>query len=249
MAGRRSIFAALATAALAVSGAFAQDAATMTPATRPTTTIAPMATIAPATRPDFLGEIEKFEADDAVRMLSTGGVVFYGSSTIRLWETGESFPELPTINRGFGGSQMHQALMYDDRVVFKYQPKVVVLYEGDNDLQSGKEPARIGGEITQFAGDLHTKLPAARLVMISVKPSPSRWRLQPKMTEVNVIQKAYADANASWVTYLDTVPLMLGENGEPRPELYRPDRLHMTDAGYARWNDALRPVLDKLMKD
>lgn len=224
--------------ALIASSAFAQPATMSAP------------TSAPSTKPvAFIDQIEKFEADDAAQMPAPGGIVFYGSSTIRGWKTSEAFPDLPVINRGFGGSQMSHALLYDDRVVFKYQPKVVALYEGDNDMKSGKQPERIFGEIKTFAERLHAKVPTAKLVLISTKPSPSRWELQGKMTELNVMQKAYADANASWVTYFDGVPLLLGPDGQPRPELYKEDKLHLLPAGYAIWNDALRPVLTKLMKD
>lgn len=228
------------------------------PATAPTS--APVAapaskpTSVPASRPaarraDLIDEIEKFEAADAAAMPAPGGIVFYGSSTIRLWKTADAFAELPTINRGFGGSNMAQALMYDRRVVFKYKPKVVVLYEGDNDMQGGRSPGLVADEYKVFARRLRETAPDAKLVILSVKPSPSRWRLQPKMTELNATLKAFADENAAWVTYVDLVPPMLGANGEPRPELYLADRLHMSEAGYAIWNDALRPVLTKLLNN
>jgi lysophospholipase L1-like esterase len=36
---------------------------------------------------------------------------------------------------------------------------------------------------------------------------------------------------------------MLSEDGQPRPELYQPDKLHMTPAGYEVWTRTLRPLL------
>lgn len=36
---------------------------------------------------------------------------------------------------------------------------------------------------------------------------------------------------------------MLDAQGKPRPELFRPDGLHMLPAGYALWIAALKPVL------
>lgn len=215
--------------------------ATSRPSTKPATTTA-------AKRPNFIDTIEAYERRDAAAMPAPGGIVFYGSSTIIAWDLKKSFPELPVLNRGFGGSQMHQALMYDDRICFKYQPKVVVLYEGDNDLAAGKTSERIMEEIKTFAGRMHEKLPDSKLVLMAVKPSPMRWKNQPKIEEFNALQRMYAAENAAWVKYVDVPPEMYGEDGAPRPELYR-DRLHMTEAGYALWNDAMRPVLTKLLND
>ena len=208
----------------------------------------PATTQAASTQP-FAGEIAAFEAKDAAQMPAANGVLFYGSSTIRYWDTKAAFPDLPTINRGFGGSQMSQALGYADRLVTKYQPRLIVLYEGDNDLNAGKKPAEIAADFKEFATIVHRDLPVAKLLVISVKPSPSRDRLKPQMDELNTMLKSLVDQNGTWMTYFDAVPLLLGPDGKPRPELYREDKLHMNPAGYALWNDALRPVLTKLMRD
>ncbi len=50
-------------------------------------------------------ELAVFEEQDR-KAPALGGVVFVGSSTIRLWDLPRYFPKLPAINRGFGGSQI-----------------------------------------------------------------------------------------------------------------------------------------------
>ena len=55
----------------------------------------------------FIKEIEAFEASDRTNRPAPGGLLFVGSSSIRLWKTlAQDFPEHPVINRGFGGSQI-----------------------------------------------------------------------------------------------------------------------------------------------
>src|SRR5512134_2671862 len=52
-------------------------------------------------------EISAFEASDRTNPPPQNGVLFIGSSTIRLWKTlASDFPGTPVINRGFGGSQI-----------------------------------------------------------------------------------------------------------------------------------------------
>jgi lysophospholipase L1-like esterase len=45
------------------------------------------------------------------------------------------------------------------------------------------------------------------------------------------------------VVYVDVATPMLGADGEPRPELFIVDGLHMSAEGYALWTTVLKPVL------
>src|SRR5687767_185738 len=97
----------------------------------------------PAESP-FEKEIRAFEAADAKHGPTSGGVLFVGSSSIRLWTTlAKDFPELPVINRGFGGSQIADSIRYAPRIVLPYKPKTIILYAGDNDLADGKSPEQV----------------------------------------------------------------------------------------------------------
>src|SRR5689334_13372034 len=68
--------------------------------------------------------IVRFEEQDRANPPPQHGIVFVGSSSIRLWNLRESFPDLPVINRGFGGSQAVDSAHYADRIVIKYQPRL-----------------------------------------------------------------------------------------------------------------------------
>lgn len=44
--------------------------------------------------------------------------------------------------------------------------------------------------------------------------------------------------------FLDIWPLMLDDTGRPRPDLLAEDGLHLNEAGYEIWNNALRPLIN-----
>ncbi|HEX7631381.1 MAG TPA: hypothetical protein VF388_04550, partial [Lacunisphaera sp.] len=88
-----------------------------------------------ATPDKWAADIDKFTAADAAHPPAHHAVVFVGSSSIRFWTTlAEDFPGVPTINRGFGGSEMADSAFYADRIVIPYQPRLVVVYAGENDI-------------------------------------------------------------------------------------------------------------------
>ncbi|HEY6563428.1 MAG TPA: GDSL-type esterase/lipase family protein, partial [Pirellulaceae bacterium] len=163
--------------------------------------------------------IRAFEVEDRESRPPRGGVVFVGSSSIRLWNLARDFPGQPFVNRGFGGSELADSVTFADRIVTPYQPRAVVLYAGDNDLANGKSPHQIHCDFCDFAKRVHRAQPAAVIYFISIKPSPQRWKLFPLAQRTNRrIQETCR--HDPLLTFVDVTPLMLGPNGKPRPELY-----------------------------
>jgi lysophospholipase L1-like esterase len=191
----------------------------------------------------FEPEIRAFEAADRASPPPLGGVVFIGSSSIQHWsDVAADFPGVPVLNRGFGGSTLADVVYYEDRALLPYHPHLVVLYAGDNDLAEGRTPERVLGDYRAFVARLRSALPAARIVFVSIKPSPSRRAYIDRMRETN--QRIRAEiARDSLGTYVDVFTPMLDATGQPRPELFEPDSLHMTRAGYLLWRALLAPVV------
>lgn len=186
--------------------------------------------------------IRAFEAQDHKSAPPKGGVVFVGSSSIRMWAVEKSFPELSALNRGFGGSQMADSARYADRIVTLYEPRVVVLYAGDNDLAAGKSPEQVLADYRQFVGKVHAALPKTRIVYIAVKPSIARWKLIEKVRTTNgLIQQAAAGDPR--LVFIDVEKPMVGPDGKPRPEFFLRDGLHLNAEGYRIWADLVRPHL------
>jgi lysophospholipase L1-like esterase len=191
----------------------------------------------------FAGEIAAFDSADRVAPSAAGGIVFVGSSTIRLWTTlVDDFRGLPVLNRGFGGSTFPEALHYLQRTVVRYHARTVLVYEGDNDLAAGRTPQQVADDYRAFVRGVRDSLPDARIVFLAIKPSPSRWKLESQRQEANRLVRAIVSTDPKQ-TFVDVGTPMLGPSGRPRPELYRADSLHMTPAGYAIWRSTVDPIL------
>ena len=212
--------------------------------------VAPAQSTSPATRPTtkptsqpFQNEIEAFEAADRAHPPAPGGVMFLGSSSIRLWKTlAEDFPDVRPVNRGFGGSTIPDSTRYFGRIVVPHKPRLIVFYAGDNDIAAGHAPERVFADFRSFVSLLHERLPDTRLLFISIKPSPSRAKLAPQGKEANRLIREYIATDPK-LAYVDVWTPMLGEDGQLREELFGPDRLHMNRKGYVLWTSILGPIV------
>lgn len=188
-------------------------------------------------------EITQLTATDTPESPAKNGVVFVGSSSIRLWETlAQDFPHVTTINRGFGGSEMNDSVFYFEKIVAPYRPRVVVLYAGENDLSSGKAPGKLAAEFTELQAKVRAQLPAARLLFISIKPSPSRAAHHEAFKNANTLIAAQC-ARDPLSTFVDVASSMYTPDGSPNEALFVADRLHLNAEGYALWTRILSPLL------
>ncbi len=190
----------------------------------------------------FESEIAAFEKWDHQNAVPRDAILFVGSSSIRLWQTADAFPDLPVINRGFGGSTIADVNYFADRIVFKYRPRTIVFYAGDNDIAAGRAPKNVFADFQTFAESVHERLPNARLIFLAIKPSPLRWKMWPKDKTVNDLVKELSQKSPR-LTYVDAATPILGPDGQPQKDLFRNDGLHMNLKGYAIWNDLLKPIL------
>jgi lysophospholipase L1-like esterase len=201
------------------------------------------ATPAPLSLERFEPEIRAYETADRASMPAPGGIVFVGSSSIRLWKSlAADFPGLPVLNRGFGGSTFPEANHYVARTVLRHRPRTVVLYEGDNDIALGRSPRQVLADYREFVRLVRDSLPRARIVFISIKPSPARWKLVDLQREANRLVRDVV-ATDTLLSYADVFEPMLGANGRPQPALFIADSLHMTPAGYAIWRTQVAPFV------
>jgi lysophospholipase L1-like esterase len=198
----------------------------------------------PSTNHRWRASLAEFAAADQARRPAAGGVVFVGSSSIRLWPrlAQEFGPGTPVINRGFGGSTLADCHAFAWELVVQYRPRQVVVYAGDNDLAEGRTPAQVLESFKGFVAAVRQELPAARIDFISIKPSPLRAALVPQAREANALLAAYV-ATLPDAGFIDVFTPMLDAAGAPRADLYGPDRLHMNAAGYALWRELVGPQL------
>jgi lysophospholipase L1-like esterase len=188
-------------------------------------------------------DIAAFERRDKEKPPPKDGILFVGSSSIRLWDLSKSFPGLNAINRGFGGSHLADVVHFAPRIVLNYEPRLIVLYAGDNDLAAGKTPERVHDDFKAFVQRVREKLPKTKIVFISIKPSIRRWPLIDKIRKANALVEAECKKSER-VLYFDAAAPMLGDDGKPRPELFAKDGLHLNAKGYALWAERLKPHLE-----
>lgn len=194
----------------------------------------------------FEKDILAFEAADKTNPPPKHAVLFIGSSSIRMWKTlSRDFPGYRVINRGFGGSQIADSIHFADRIVLPYQPDVIVFYAGGNDINAGKSAETVANDFKAFARIVREKLPATKLVYISVAPNPARWAQMDRVREANRLIRDYTAKDPS-LSFIDVHPHMLGDDGQPKPDIYLPDRLHMNEKGYEIWKRVVGDHLKRL---
>jgi lysophospholipase L1-like esterase len=195
----------------------------------------------------FAGDIAAFKKQDSISFPPKKAILFIGSSSFTMWkDVSDYFPGYTIINRGFGGSTFLDVLRYTDDIVFPYQPKQVVIYCGENDLAfSDSVTANIVFErFEKLFGMIRSRLPKASVLYVSIKPSPSRQNLMPKMREANGLIRSFLKKKKR-TAFIDIYPEMINDEGKPRPELFIADQLHMNKEGYLIWQKAIKPYLLK----
>jgi lysophospholipase L1-like esterase len=188
-------------------------------------------------------EISAYERKDATNPPPKGGIVFIGSSTIRLWKTlAKDYPGEPVINRGFGGSEIVDSTHFAPRILFPYEPRKVFFRAGGNDLWNGKSVDQVFADFKEFAGTVHARLPEAKIYYISWSPSIRRWQEHDQEKELNTLVAGYI-ADKPYLRYIETYDLPLGPDGQPRAGLYIADGLHFDAAGYKLLAARVRPYV------
>ena len=132
--------------------------------------------------------IEQFIEWDNKNTFAKNGLLFIGSSSIRLWPTNKYFSG-NIINRGFGGSHLSDIIFYFDEIVSKYKPRMIFIYAGDNDIADKKSPMMLLDDFKKFTNLVNKKIDKCSIVFIPIKPSPSRWGLLRKMKKANFLFK------------------------------------------------------------
>lgn len=193
----------------------------------------------------FQDEIAAFRKADSTNPPPAHPIVFTGSSSFRKW-TGvkEAFPRYPIINRGFGGSTLPDVIRYVDDVIFKYNPRQVVIYCGDNDLASSDTVTAqvVFRRFTTLYSMIRAKLPKVDILYVSIKPSPSRQQLMPEMENANKLIASFI-SKQKHAAFADVYHAMLTHDGHIIDGIWEGDKLHMNSKGYDIWQKVIAPYL------
>lgn len=171
-------------------------------------------------------------------------ILFYGSSSIRLWSSlGQDFPQYKMINLGFGGSTLAACAWYFERIMVYYQPKMIIFYGGDNDLGDGRHPEEVLLFFQQLVHKVRVRFGLIPFVFLSIKPSPSRWHIVNQIKFTNqIIQKEIQNGDDHQY-FINLYDAMLGPEGKPDAALFEGDGLHLSPLGYQCWQRIIHEFL------
>lgn len=193
----------------------------------------------------FANEIAAFRKQDSLAMPPKKAILLVGSSSFRLWDNWQDyFPGRKMINRGFGGSSLPDVIRYADDVIFKYRPKQIIIYCGENDF-AASDTVSVPTVVERFKtlfGMIRTKYKRVPVAFLSMKPSPSRQKFLTKYVAANAAIKDFLAAQKR-TAYIDVYTPMLQPDGNVMTDIFKADNLHMNAKGYAIWKQVMEPYL------
>lgn len=180
----------------------------------------------------FESEVNALEARLSQSPISSSPIVFYGSSSIRLWKSlQQDFSGYAVLNCGFGGSRMTDCVRYANRLVLPRKPSAIVIYAGDNDLAGGAPPEKVFQSFRQLFGIFRTYSPSIPIAFVSVKPSPARLVFLENILKFNRLVDDFLNTQPE-TEYIDVCSDMLGQDRKPIQSLFVSDQIHLSPAGY-----------------
>ena len=193
----------------------------------------------------FWSEISAFVKQDSINKPKDGIILFVGSSSFRLWtDLKKDFNDETIVNRAFGGSKLIDIIQYKDQNLLNYHPSKIVLYCGENDVASSDKIA--GKEVFKRFKTVYNLIrkqyPNVPFVYVSIKPSISRWSMKDRMIDANQRISSFLNHKKK-TTFINIWGAML-ENGEPKKDIFREDKLHMNKKGYAIWTEKMQEVIN-----
>ena len=188
-------------------------------------------------------KISDYMARDAEQASLDDATLVVGSSSIDMWKSLETdFPGKNVIRRGVSGTKAIDLYNYRDLLIAPFNPKRIIIYEGDNEIGFKWEVDEMMAEMKKLFFEVRRMKPDAEIYMVSIKPSPVRVKNLPKIQKVNRLIKEFVESQPN-AGYIDIHTPMLDAEGNPRPELFLKDGLHPAKEGYDIWREQFGKVI------
>jgi lysophospholipase L1-like esterase len=193
-------------------------------------------------------DIQKFEQLDKSETYPRNSILFAGSSSIRLWSTiDKDLAPYPVIKRGFGGSKLSDLAVYANRIFDPHPCSAIVLFVA-NDITGSdqdKSPQEVASLFRNVLKTIRKSHPETTVFWIEITPTPLRWKVWPEIQKVNSLIKNMCDKQKN-LYFIKTDFAFLNKDGLPNDELFREDRLHLNEKGYAVWTEIIKKELEKI---
>lgn len=193
------------------------------------------------------------------------GLLFLGDSITEGWRGAPHiwehyYGKHQPANFGIGGDQTHHVIWrIENGELDGISPKVVVLMLGTNNAgqHTGEQIAAANTKIVEL---IRAKIPGVKVLLLAIFPRDARRTPTGLITEAAVTDAgkrmgAIERANAILaklddgvnVRFLNIGAQFLGKDGRI-PWTIMPDQLHLSPAGYQLWADAMKPLLEEMLK-
>jgi lysophospholipase L1-like esterase len=189
-------------------------------------------------------ELQSIEKRLEKQKAPVGGIAFVGSSTMRLWNLEKHLAGLNVLNLGFGGATIPDQLKHFDRLLAKTKPKQVFFFCGGNDLSQKRTAEQVHADFQAWVAKMHALEPECRITFLSIRHSQARLALRETEKAANALVEAYCKKNAEKLTYLEMNDLTQNAAGEVQEAFFQKDKLHLNEAGYEKWTERVKPLLD-----
>ncbi len=177
-----------------------------------------------------------------------GAVVFVGDSLTGGWKNlAKDFPKLKVANRGVGGDVSRGVLFRLKEDVLDLNPKAVVIEIGNNDLTASGSSADMLSNLSDMLAIIEKEKPGMPVVLCTIPPSAN-----PKAPVKADSRKAMNDGIRKMASehksthFCDLYAAAVEADGSPKAEYFAADKLHLNDAGHAKWAELLTPIFEKL---
>ncbi len=184
----------------------------------------------------------------------TADLLFLGDSITQGWETTgkvvwqEFYAETNPYNLGFSGDRTENLLWrLQNGEVEGMNPDAAVLLIGTNNTGHRQDPPECTARgIEMILNELENRLPDTQILLLAIFPrgETSGDKLRKLNREINTQIEHFSSRKL--VTYVDINSVFLDENGELSVEIM-PDKLHLSEAGYRLWAEAMAPHLEKIL--
>lgn len=195
----------------------------------------------------FQKEIDAFKKKDNQQPPAANSILFVGSSSFTKWtDVQDYFPGYPILNRGFGGSTLVDVIRYANDVIIPYHPKQIIIYCGENDIAASDTitPQIVLKRFQELFSIIRSKLGKVPVGFISIKPSPSRWKMESRFVEANRLIKAFLSKQSN-CSFINIHNAMLNADGSVKTDIFISDNLHMNASGYKIWQPFIQSFLIK----
>ncbi|WP_394899356.1 SGNH/GDSL hydrolase family protein [Clostridium paraputrificum] len=194
------------------------------------------------------------------RISKENGVVFYGDSIVQGYDINKYIPEInDKYNCGIGVFTSETLLWICDEAVIKYKPSLVYISVGTNDLGNTnmRSPREIALNIEKLIRLVRGNLKEVKIMIASTTPcdenkqGPKAGKCLRTNFNISIVNKEIQNICNRYenVEFIDIYSTLLDKISGNIKEIYTTDGLHLTEKGYEKITDIIKPRILQLYND